>query len=566
MKHMKKSEVLRISGAIILMCLAVINLSAQPGSQHETVTVIGTYTPHLSEARKISFTPSIKDTIIPVPEIEYKIVSAPIHHVYDVKPIPPARVEGESFQKLYKNHIIAGFGNYWSPYLDFSHFSFRNKNFRGGFHLKHLSASGSIDSLSHPGYSENLAGITGSYIQDEYTLWSGLNYSRDAIHYYGFVPGAQTPEFENKDIKQVFQELDFVFGGASHYSQKERFHNQFTLKYQGLWDQYDVNEQNVLLNAGMKKNISLAQFLKQEAIYVDVDGGYFAQEYALQSISTAIAGIKPRLNVHLSEIEITVGGNLVALLDSTGEALFFPYGRMDIHIVPGSLGIFFGVDGSAERNTFKQLSEVNPFINTEIIPLEYTISRNILFGGINGGFGGRFNYRLMARNRQIENMPLFINDTLPLLKDTITLASGNRFDVVYDNADVLSLSLEIQLNFSKKFALELFSAYHIFSTETQAKAWHMPRYNGSLRLVYNLEDKISGKFNVFAYGDRFAFENDVEKSLKPVFDFNLEIEYRYTKFLSFWARFNNFTTKKHFYWNNYPTQSLNVMAGASYTF
>jgi hypothetical protein len=566
-KNMKTGKYLNITTAIAAFIVALNIATAQPATQNESVTVIGQYTPELSEARKIGFTPQLKDTVIPVPPIDYKIVSVPIETVVDVKPIPPAKMVGESFQKLYKNHIIAGVGNYLSPYLDYSHHSYRSKKLRGEIHLKHLSGAGKIQDYAFPGYSENNAGLSGHFIQNNYTFSSGMDYTRDAVHYYGFTPDTLLPDFDKKDIRQVFKKLDFFAGGSSNYLQKDKWHNSFMLRYQGLWDSYEVNEQNALFSGKLQKRFSLASFFSDESFNLEAKGGMFAQNYALQDISTGLAELKPYLKFSLSELSFTVGAKAIAQLDSVGEFLFFPYGRLDINIVPEALKIFMEVDGQVERNTFRDLTELNPFMNTEIVPLHFTYTRNILSGGISGGFGGKYNYRLMAKNRQIENLPLFINDTLAFMSDTNVIAMGNRFDIVYDNVDILTFSVELQMNFSKKFALEIFGGYHIFSTETQAKAWHMPRYEGILRAIYNLDDKIYAKVNVFAFGDRYApGPGDTEIALKPVYDFSLELEYRFTKQLGFWGRFNNFTTKRHFYWNNYPSQRMNVMFGASYTF
>ena len=562
---MKTLSSFKYSGIIVFIVLFCSVLKAQP-TQHETITVIGTYTPQLSEARKIGFTPEIFDTVIAVPKIEYRIVSVPQEIGFEVKPIPPAKMTGETFNKLYKNHLIAGMGNYWTPYIDFSHHSYRNKKLRGEIHLKHLSSGGKLTDYAHPGYSENKAGLSGHYLTENYTFSSGMDYIRNAVRFYGFMPDTLLPEFEKKDIQQVFNLLDFFLKGESNYLQKDRFHHSVGIKYQGLWDKFGVNEQNVYFNGGVKKYLSIASFLHDESIHVDLSGGFFSQKWKLQNTSTGLVAIKPYLRVKLDLLELLAGGNIAAQLDSVGEIHFFPYGRLDLHIVPGSLGIFLGIDGTLERNTFRNFSEINPFINTEIIPADFTKTKNILYGGVSGGFGGRFNYRLMAKNKQHENLPLFLNDTLPFMKDTSAIAFGNRFTTVYDNVDILTLSMELQLNFNRKFSVELNSAYNIFSPETQAKAWHLPQYEGNLKAVYNIDDKIYGKFNLFVYGSRYALQNNTEIKLDAVFDFNLEAEYRYSKNLGFWIRFNNFTTKRHFYWNNYPSQRLNMMLGASYTF
>jgi len=563
---MKRILIIRIFLFSMMYIVASQQLFAQGNGQHETVNVIGTYTPQLSEARKIGFTPEIKDITIPVPPMNYKILSVPVTAPVDVMPVPPAKMVGETFSKLYKNHLIAGFGNYASPLFDFRHYSYRNKKLRGEIHLNHHSASGKLKEYAYPGFSRNNVGLSGHFIRPEYTISSGADYTREGLHYYGFLKDSLTPEFEKKDIKQVFQLFDIFFRGESNYSRKTAFHNSFGLKYQGLWDMYDASEHNVYLNGSMRKELQIAEFIKEEQIVVEATGGFFAQNYALQSISTGLLGIKPYLNFRLDQLEFALGGTVSAQLDSVGDVFFLPYGRMDIHIVPNALNIFFGIDGTAERNTFRNFIQVNPFINTEIIPMSYTVTKNILFGGVNGGFGGKFNYRIMAKNRKVQNLPLFVNDTLPFMSDTTILTTGNRFTAVYDNVDIFTLSAEIQVAFGKKIVAELKGSYNIFSPETQAKAWHMPRYEGVFSITYNIADKIYGRLNAFAFGDRYALVDNVEQKLKSVYDFNVEVEYRYSKFLSAWLRVSNLTTQRHFLWYNYPTYRLNAMLGVCYTF
>ncbi len=561
---------------IFIVFLLYTSLFGQPDTRHETVTVIGAYMPELYKASKIGFAPDITDTIaVPVLKTDYKIISRPVELDFTVKPIPPARTEGETFQQIYKNYISAGFGNYRSPYLDYSYHSIRNKKFRGKIHFKHLSAAGEFKDYKYPAYSENNAGLSGHFIQNNYTFFSKLDYNRDVIHYYGFTE--HVSKYKKENILQTFNRFDFLLSAGSNHTEKDRSVNLFSLKYQGLWDRYNMNEQNVLLDGNIKKNTNIIPFFQNEVFCLDLFGGFYGQNYALQNISTGLLKAKPQFNFLMDALELTFGGTFGVLLDTVGDVLMLPYGRLDLHIVPNSFRFFILMDGDVERNTFNSLSETNPFINTEILPLDFTVSKSFFSvgGGVIGGFGNRVNYRLMAKNRVTENLPLFINDTLPfVINETDTITRGNRFTVIHDNVDIFTVSVEMQMQLSKKLNIELFAEYNNFSPEKQSKAWHLPQYKGNLKTIYNINDKILVKLNLFAFGKRYALlykPEDAElkavtEELKPVFDFNLELEYLYTKYLSFWLKFNNFTTKRHYYWNNYPTQRLNIMVGASYIF
>jgi outer membrane receptor protein involved in Fe transport len=47
-------------------------------------------------------------------------------------------------------------------------------------------------------------------------------------------------------------------------------------------------------------------------------------------------------------------------------------------------------------------------------------------------------------------------------------------------------------------------------------------------------------------------------------DMNLEAEYRYSKMLSFFARFNNIANQRYYRWERYPTQKLSFMIGLTF--
>jgi hypothetical protein len=52
--------------------------------------------------------------------------------------------------------------------------------------------------------------------------------------------------------------------------------------------------------------------------------------------------------------------------------------------------------------------------------------------------------------------------------------------------------------------------------------------------------------------------------MNPFFDFNLGIEYHYTKILSLFLQFKNLTASRYLIWNQYPAYRFQVMAGLTY--
>ena len=110
-----------------------------------------------------------------------------------------------------------------------------------------------------------------------------------------------------------------------------------------------------------------------------------------------------------------------------------------------------------------------------------------------------------------------------------------------------------------------------------AQAWQRPDFKVSASTIYELKEKIIKKSDIFVVGNRWAMVSDSTgaenfgygqygKKLKPIFDMNLGVEYRYTNRLSAYIQFNNITANNNTEWNGYAMQRFNVIGGLTYRF
>ena len=96
--------------------------------------------------------------------------------------------------------------------------------------------------------------------------------------------------------------------------------------------------------------------------------------------------------------------------------------------------------------------------------------------------------------------------------------------------------------------------------------WNKPKFDISLQARYNMADKIILNVGFYTIGARYYenFDPSLEETLPLTFDANLGLEYRYSKLLSFWARFNNLAAQKYYLYNQYPAYRFRVMLGFKY--
>jgi outer membrane receptor protein involved in Fe transport len=209
--------------------------------------------------------------------------------------------------------------------------------------------------------------------------------------------------------------------------------------------------------------------------------------------------------------------------------------------------------------------------------MQNTNKKYELYGGLKGTLSSTIAYNAKVSYSSLDNLALYVNDTGVMRVNDPLSVMKNRFDVIYDDAELLSISGQISYQQREKLRIGVTGSYSNYKMKAEARAWYMPQLKFSLFANYNLRDKIVAKVDLFYLGNQFAktYEADttassgqkvVAKELKGTFDANLGVEYRYTKKLGFFVNFNNIANYRYYRYSNYPTQRFGFMAGLSYSF
>ncbi|HQK70414.1 MAG TPA: hypothetical protein PL101_04790, partial [Bacteroidales bacterium] len=78
------------------------------------------------------------------------------------------------------------------------------------------------------------------------------------------------------------------------------------------------------------------------------------------------------------------------------------------------------------------------------------------------------------------------------------------------------------------------------------------------RKLLTTTDNFDNLFNLLGSSEK-------EYSMPAHLNFNFSAEYRYTKILSFWLKFNNLSFTKYYEWAWYPSLRFICMAGFTYS-
>ncbi len=529
------------------------------------VIVVRAYDPTVSDANKINITPNIKDSTKVDVKFNYYIDAEKADAKFEVMPIKAAKILPEPLKKLYHSNLTAGFGNYYTPYVEYSYNSLRSKKNSYSVHLKHLSSAGKLkldgyDEKVFAGYSNNLAEInTKHFVSRNSTVTTGAFFNRDVYHNYGFLVDSLPENVDSLPAKEDYKQRYWSAGANIRYMSNNVDSNHFNfntgIAYNYLENLQKGNQHTIEFDGNFN------QFHKREMLGADINvGTYKFQQDTIDNLRVNI-GIKPFINVGNKKWHIKAGLDVIAdVYDEAVNYYFYPNVHFEYNIVETFLTPYIGIYGRNDVNHYSKIIRENPYITSNLV----TQNTNNLFIG-KAGFRGKLSkslsYNLGIDYSIINGMYFFVNDT--------STKYDNTFTVEYDNVELTTYTGEVYWAKTKKLSFTLRGEYFQYKMDSLLKPWHKPDYEITLTTRYNLRDKILVNFDVFAISQRFAKNMYVPETpikLGGTVDVNLGIEYRYNKLISAFVKFNNIAAVKYYKFNQYPTQRFNIMLGLSYSF
>ncbi len=572
--------IILFSAFLITVIFFANHVKAQEPLDFEEIKVIAPYEPAISDAFKIADSPVIEDTLQISRDLDYYIAPVKLETSFDVLPIDAARMRGEPLSKLYRAYIKGGFGTHSTPYGEAFFNSLRSNNYAYGLRLKHLSSAGNVKDFPHSGYSDNLAEISGRRFFRDHILDAGLDYERNVVHFYG----TKKDDFFNddNDIYKNFDKLttkDSIRQRYHYFSANTGFRNNtldslklsydLDLDYHFLKDDYDATQQKIGFSGTFQRQLppDPMGFAEDQHFKLNLYADYYDNKSPLNSVTSSIFGIKPRLSSNYKDFKFYLGFNAALKSDSITYFRIHPEAGSEVNLIDGALAAYAYLAGGIERHNLYDLYRENPFLNSA---LEYRF-RNMkseIGGGFKGSISSYVSYDLSVRNSTIENYAFFVTDTSTVL--------NNKMTVIYDDVRLFNFRAEIFSQIAERLNVRFASNYYQFTLDNEIAAWHIPTTRLDLSVKYNIQDKIILTAAAFARNSWYGrvFEENDEGGLQPEkkeihgfhVDINLGIEYRYTKLLSVFLNFNNVQNQPLERWMNYPSQRFNFLGGITYSF
>jgi hypothetical protein len=556
--------------AILLLVLIALPQAANSQGRNQEVTIIAPYQPTISDAYKMTLMPTVKDTVVETPPMVYNINSTPIYSSYGIESLSPVFVEINPEETYRRSYLRAGFGNYMTPYAELFTNSLQSDKFALGFHARHLSSTGNIEDYATSAYSQNEASFYGKrYLKDK-VLSAKLKYDRDVVHYYGFEPENYAGlDLSDDDLKQRFSLVGANIGLESNYKRGKKMHYAGLLDFYYLDDLYETNEMMVALDLNLNSKSEYFAFVEKQELGVDLAVDYYNNQDSILSQGTTIARLKPYINLDFGYLNFFIGVEGAMASDSSSDFYVYPDVKASYKVIPDYLRFYVSVTGGLQRNAYREITAVNPWVNS-IFPLGNTNTKYNIKGGLTGTISQVLDYNFSVSYSDIENMLFFENDFSSPFNPETPINLGNKFTGVYDNVKLTAVNLELAYQQTERLRVMLTADYRHFEMTTQDKPWQTPAFIAKVSAKYLVVPKLSATADLFYNSSIYAqaYENNlpVIKKRDGFVDINLGAEYSFTDRISVFAQLNNVASVRYYRWYNYPSQRINVMGGLSFSF
>ncbi len=576
---MPKDLIQRSAKGLFLLLLSlglegqVIAQESDSSELSDRIVTIGDWEPQIGQVEKIKAEPSLIDTVPPKPELGYSNKPAKYRTDFHLKRIDAARIKvSEPLDPLDKGYLKLGIGTFTTPVGEAYFSSDRSKDHQYSARVFHRSSEGGVKNNDHADWSQNGATIKGKWTRRNNTFDAALGYRRDVRHHYGSPVSQDSLDLlKDKDLRQRFHDFSADLGWKRYNEDSTELDHDIGLEVHHFRTLDDAMELNADLDG------SSDRFIEEEHIRLDAGVDHNTlwkpaekKEKERATSNNTLIHLTPNIVSKGDGWKVKVGMKVQSELDRVAKFHFYPNGEAHYVLFDGIFVPYSGLRGGLERNNLRSFARMNPHITTDQ-KLRNTNVAYDLYGGIRGSLSKYLNFDLRASKQKLKNYPLLVNDSLGT-----DPAPGNRFRTVYDEGAVITVEGELSYYRGKRFKFNLSGAYRDYRLENEERAWHRPIFETEFHGWYDIQDKFTVEARVRYLARRYARSsvklgesepvNDVHiVDLQGFVDANLGFEYRYTKDLSAFIRFNNLLNSRYQRWYGYPVQGFQVLGGLTYS-
>ena len=519
-----------------------------------SVTIISSYKPVLISPAKINFYGSSLPTDTNRDVRSYNIPSQNYVYSYQSVSLSPLSMQTDSNELLRGLHhfIKLGYGNLNTPFLNAGTYINTIPSALITANVSSLSSKGKIKNQDYSLFSFK---SNASYFFRDNEADANLSFDRRQNYLFGY--DHTKYDFNKKDISHLFNDLSFSIGirnTANHFL-KLYYNPSLVVDIFSAKDSLKENTVKVSMPAEVRFN---DQFKAGVSASIDATNVSFTNQQSQKvSFKNSVSNLKGYIQYKKTGLNVNAG---FAAVRSFNHWSVLPDIKAEMPVSNQNIVLFAGWSGNVIKNTYRNLSVLNPYLKAQSAQLNTT--KNEIYGGIKSFIGKFISVSAKAAWERYKNYQFFLNDT--------TSASILNAYVLSAEPIVNNFSLHGELNYVKheKFSFSgevTFNGYT--GMKANAKAWNTLPMEARINFMsqVNKKLKMTGSFFLFA-GGHYLERGNISKLNEGGSDLSIASEYKINKKFIGFLNLNNIFGKSYERWRYYPVYGFNAVGGIKVIF
>ncbi len=515
----------------------------------KVVVVTSVFKPSLRSAAKINLTAATAPAEVSIIPLMYSIPAENLTFSYHPVAIKPLALMVDTALHWNKDRYIkVGYGNYATPYAEAGVALGDGQKSAILLHGKYTSSKGN---LPYQNFTKGGIDANGVFALPNQQQLTGKIYFDNSTQYlYGFTG---SNNYTKDQLQQQFNTIGGNLGLETTMPNDYGIAYHPEVGFSSFFDNRQANEMNAIIKAPISKTLG-------KLLTFHVTG--LADITHLQTLNTTTINnnlfyVAPALEFKVPNVQIKAG--MQPSWDNSQFSLL-PDITLQANIAENRLILLAGWQGYFHKNTYQSLAAFNPFIEqpTTLLNTKFTEQ----YAGLKGNAGKHFTYLAKVSFLQIDNQPLFANDTA---------AGKSQGFVVLNEPKLQALKLHGEITYTDQEKLSLIAGIDYTQyTQQQVydKPWGLLPLDVTGTLLYKLTKDFSLKSDLFLW-DGAQYRDPVSlasRKLPAAIDLNAGAEFAVHKNLNIWLQFNNIFNNKYQRWSQYQVLGFNVLGGIVYSF
>jgi hypothetical protein len=555
----KRNSLMRKINKILLIALfsPFVAMAQKPGGgvDNQSQDVVKNFDARLIDAEKINVAPILPSVDTSTKVQTYSVPNKVLTVDYQPPKMRPQSLPAQKLPPQYNGYAKLGYGFPNSPYGEAAYRFGDPSLYLIGAKIKHHSASAD-KSFENQRFANTEGELNGTfYAQAGVAVDAKLDYANNSRQYYGY-DHAKIPlgTYTRIGTEQHFN----TFSAAAKIYNSTRtvadINYAAGLTFSHLNDNFANSETDFNIIGDATK-----WFAEKNPLTVII-GAEFTNFAPKSEKTQDLINIylKPSFTFKTDVLSVKLGANLMSNKD-----IFYPMPDIEanFNLAGKALGIFAGWKGDFIKNSYKNLTNYNPFIVKDTTFSIRNTEKWEYYGGVKGSVSV-LTYSAQVGYSTNTNLALFAADTLDKYR---------RFNVIYDTVSIFNIRGAVTAHPIDRLEITGTISQNVYSAKKQKAAWGLP----------SLDVNVGAKYTISQKGDQAAIlkasmfvQNGVPYKVKgadfarldPLFDISLGGEYWFAKNIGAFLDINNLLNLKRQRWQNYPNFGLNVLVGITARF